>query len=108
MRLLLCSGNLTNSIIRSITVLSYSLNNIHVGAKLNGEQHIIKFIQNAYENNEKSETFVTVLLARLRKIGLWPSCATRLGPWPSSRWPGRQIGLARCATIALLGRIRPD
>ena len=66
------------SIIRSITVLTLSLNNIHVGAKLNGEQHLIKFIQSASE--KKKKTSFTVLCSPYYKIR--PATLVRHAPGP--------------------------
>jgi hypothetical protein len=55
MKLLLCSGNLTNSIFRSITVLKkYSLNKIHVGANLNRDETIQNLSKGASEKNKNN------------------------------------------------------
>ena len=64
MKLLLCSENM--SIFKSIIVLIYSLNNIHVGAKLNREQITIKLIKNITQRDSENRKKIKLLYCTFR------------------------------------------
>ena len=84
-----------------------ALNNIHVGAKLNRDQTINKFIQNTIEKaseNRKNQLNLTLFKRPGREFGPVHSARTALGPsarQPTARPPKQPD------TAPLLGHIQP-